>query len=917
MPEWTAERRGKIYEALGQGDLAAARVLAEPFKLLKLNDLKPVDKEAFARLEELVRTQPDLQTDLIQFLLGDRPLRQLGLTCFNNFKAFPGRMLVEKFTNYTGELAQTLQAEQVQMVEAFCLNLKGSDLPPDKRDRFIEDFKQSMLGEEGEGIFSIPRDARVGVAALIQVMVRFPSSEAYEALKHAPGRVWQYGLANDFRKALDKIKKTLDKAKDGEIAASPGVKEQVQPRKAKSKDSILNLMIAGDLEGVERLVQDKKKAPALKLDPDSLQAVRARLAAVPQLQRDLVARMAAEQEPFAGVAFQWLETVQSPPWELLKKDLNHLLDRGAVKWGNTENVPKPMLKHLERIFSLLAADPRAGWLQPLIEVAQTIRHDYLIPKYLGSAMFRQLGFKEALAEVELMITQSPTDLTELRLLSREVFLDELHGQIRKTAIKADPYQLNAQPRHRSVCSSLDRQLEQYVSHLVYTGHLYTFLKMRDLGRLIEYESCRNREDFHRLYLKKCHYTTRIELEKNDTENISWSNVVSEIQKVAVIFNTPDMIEAEYAPEYLPLLKRDLMRIVEFRGNKECDLRKKAGYLFAAYCLLAAEPEPWFVELLRRMTDACAMDGCPRESFLRNDFLTDWLEGLDLVPFVRAWWGPLILETMSVSELDASFGWATLYRIGQSTGSDLLGDLFDRVEMRGGSRSSQEIVRWMNGGNNWRLHRRWGKLFYIRHRGIDGFELFYDDKDLLQMRMLLLREFDMDSNKFLRKMFEHERNDGGIPAFYDPELFGAYMRDDVCGPEMAGMVAMEMETGDPESHDQCFRLMCRHAVRFAELGHDIVALTAAGLWQTKTRDAKTAIDRLCALGRKNFCPPAEAAQAIEAAFDVEEPTLWRAAVNAIKSLKSIDPAIAIQNRERTEELIARDPAKYQKLFKPLL
>lgn len=122
---------------------------------------------------------------------------------------------------------------------------------------------------------------------------------------------------------------------------------------------------------------------------------------------------------------------------------------------------------------------------------------------------------------------------------------------------------------------------------------------------------------------------------------------------------------------------------------------------------------------------------------------------------------------------------------------------------------------------------------------------------------------------------------------------------------------------PSARDKAYRIAFHRPDLIRRMGVALVQLTAQGFWLKDNGELKNTVFRLHALAEYGRCTPAEAGAALEQAFTIEEPSLWRAAAEALKALRKKDPSLSLQDPARVRELLARDPEKYGKFLNPLL
>jgi len=91
------------------------------------------------------------------------------------------------------------------------------------------------------------------------------------------------------------------------------------------------------------------------------------------------------------------------------------------------------------------------------------------------------------------------------------------------------------------------------------------------------------------------------------------------------------------------------------------------------------------------------------------------------------------------------------------------------------------------------------------------------------------------------------------------------------------------------------------------------------WRGRRKDVRfgTAIDGILLMGRHGRCSKADACLALEDAFQLDDPTAWRKAADAMREFRKELPHLALANPERVRELVARDPKKHGAIFKGLV
>lgn len=128
----------------------------------------------------------------------------------------------------------------------------------------------------------------------------------------------------------------------------------------------------------------------------------------------------------------------------------------------------------------------------------------------------------------------------------------------------------------------------------------------------------------------------------------------------------------------------------------------------------------------------------------------------------------------------------------------------------------------------------------------------------------------------------------------------------------------LRSESPWETEWAFPVVFQNPARIDGTGEDFLELVRSGLWRAGRKiDMLHAVTRMVMLGRYGRAPKDRVFVALEDAFQLDDPTAWRKAADAMREFRKELPHLALANPERVRELIARDPKKHGAIFKGLV
>jgi len=156
----------------------------------------------------------------------------------------------------------------------------------------------------------------------------------------------------------------------------------------------------------------------------------------------------------------------------------------------------------------------------------------------------------------------------------------------------------------------------------------------------------------------------------------------------------------------------------------------------------------------------------------------------------------------------------------------------------------------------------------------------------------------------------------------PPLQSQLLRAMVDHPAVAPVATIRLveclRSSAPHEVDWAFPIVFEQPERIQGTGEDFLDLVRGGLWQAQAAArSRIAVTRIHLMARHGRTAKDRVFAALEEVFQLDDPTAWRKAADAMREFRKELPHLALANPERVRELIARDPKKHGAIFRGLV
>ena len=891
IAEWTGEARNRVYTLLGESQLDEAMKEIAKYPGLKMNDLTPVDKEAFARFSKALAEEPAKQEVLARNLFDDeQSVRRATRFLLGKLAVLDVRQLIPLMKELDESLVASLpesEAEYLKMMDEF---FSEDDEDAELREQLIAKWRSEP--------WSIDRISKEFIAVATELIARagvVPELEAAMAALH-PKHLELWQLAGyrppQATKTKTNAEKAPKKAKSKTAkATAPGTKANAKAVEG-SKESVPvleDLLRKGELAGLLGFLQEVQAPESVLTGTD--ESLRGKFAekimATGALRDEFFEALLSSDDALRGAALALMNSIPRFPFEQFLQRLYREIDARVHEYTDADR---------DRFKEVAVASAKAhgtgAALTTVNEWALRVTRCWDWRNDVAAAIASRFSVGEVL---QMFRNPDLAGLYSHQMLAPHCEADPdlslLNFHFPLPAFDGDEVLRGKDIQRRSLwCGEvtsevfggrpdlpLDRHRDQLAETFSKNG--VAAVRSRDWRFILDWAWS--------VYMGDGDFT-RVEKEL-------WPPLAKEAVAYCLDRKPDDKWFAALSLFMMGATGPDA-RLFEKRravlpapgGTKVHDDQYHLLERFGE----APQQKEWWLSFFKLEWEHYLTD---RRTRMKDGDSELYLHSYEerITPFLRhsIQFGGTEYDDAVRSVLEVMDGQTLLEKL-------------TRTRIRGDYGLFTGAIRRVATDEDAEALLRYGKP-------IEESDHYHGLAWLLrERRPAVVREF-------LRRWQKPSRE--SLPGEYiqlkSVETFAAH---GLFAEEVTQRIAASLEAKDEEEFNWAFDLAFAYPEMMTAQGVDVLDLVASRIHRPAKRQiVSDTIRRMMLLGRYGRAPKDRVFAALEEAFQLDDPALWKKAAEGMREFRKEQPQLALSNPDRVKDLIERDPKKYAAIFKGLI